>query len=167
MKNKLILYGLAAGIFALDQLTKAWIVNQVPLHEARPVTHFFALTHLRNTGAAFGILADSNLFFIVLTIVVVLLVHAFQRHIAPPSTLTSWAIGLLTGGALGNLADRVRHGSVTDFLDFHWAGWHWPAFNVADASICTAVGLLILASLKAESRPSLPTPHRDTSSPSR
>ncbi len=139
-------FALAAFVIALDQLTKFWVLAAFRLHESRPVTDFFNLVLVFNPGASFSFLADAGgwqrWFFILLALgISVWLIAMIRRHSA--ETLMPTAMALVLGGALGNVIDRIRFGAVVDFLDFHLAGWHWPAFNVADSAITAGVALLI------------------------
>jgi len=139
-------------IIFLDQLTKGLILSFMPLHTTHEIIPgFFNLVHVRNTGAAFSLLAGAPLFWrrtilIGLTIVVVaLLVFAYTKvHHAEKWTRSAYA--LIVGGALGNLIDRLRLGEVVDFLDFYMGTLHWPAFNVADSAI-TVGGVMLFISL--------------------
>ena len=112
---------------------------------------FFSLTHVYNTGAAFGMLHDSNLFFILLSAAVFVGLIFMRRHFEGSLMLTGWA--LLLSGLLGNVADRLRLGHVVDFLDFQFGSYHWPSFNVADSCICIAAGLFLLSSFQTPSTP--------------
>jgi len=137
---------LAALVIMLDQASKAWVLNAFHLGESLPVTDFFNLVLVFNSGAAFSFLSDAGgwqkWFFIVLALAVsVWLVWEIRRHTA--ERLLPLAFALVLGGALGNVIDRLRFGAVVDFLDFHVAGWHWPAFNVADSAITIGVVLLL------------------------
>lgn len=137
---------LAGTIIIADFVTKAWVLSAFHLHESRAVTSFFNLVLVFNPGASFSFLADAGgwqrWFFIVLALaisawlVVMIRQHARER-------LLPFALTLVLGGALGNVIDRLRFGAVVDFLDFHVAGWHWPAFNVADSAIVVGVVLLL------------------------
>ena len=137
-----------------DQLSKWWILNviMVPANTI-PVTQFFNLVLVHNRGASFGIFSDApgwaSIALIVFAIIIsiVLAIWMWQAQ----ETLLSVALGLVIGGAIGNVIDRIRFGAVVDFLDVHAAGWHWPAFNVADSAITLGVILLILDSLKSKS----------------
>lgn len=137
-------------IVCLDQWTKWLIVSQFELYEVRPITDWFNLVLVHNKGAAFSFLSSAGgwqrWFFIVLTLAVAvgLLIWLFRLS----ANLRRLCIGitLILGGAIANLIDRVRFGYVIDFLDVYVKGWHWPAFNVADAAICCGVGLLLLDS---------------------
>ncbi|WP_066638870.1 signal peptidase II [Desulfolucanica intricata] len=100
----------------------------------------FYLTYIENPGAAFGMLAHHTNFFIITTIIVILVVLLFYRKINQSNTMVRMGLGLIMGGAIGNLIDRIRIGRVIDFLDFRI----WPVFNIADTAIVIGVGLLIL-----------------------
>lgn len=137
----------AAVVVVLDQATKQWVVESFRLMESLPVTPFFNLVLVLNPGASFSFLAGAGgwqkWFFIVLALAVsgwltvMLRQHAGER-------LLPLALALILGGALGNVIDRLRFDAVVDFLDFHFAGYHWPAFNVADSAITVGVVLMLL-----------------------
>lgn len=138
---------LAAFIAASDQITKYMIRLSFGLSESRPVIDgFFDLTYLRNTGAAWGLLDGHNLWLGILSIVVLVIMIFFRRSFLSNVNEHKVAFGCLIGGIVGNLVDRLRLGYVTDFLDFHWNGHHWPSFNIADSAICIGVGIYILSS---------------------
>lgn len=143
---------LAAGILLLDQITKSLVMRKMLLNDSIPLLPFFSLTYVRNTGAAFGILPGANAFFIVIMIVVLALLSLSHRKFARRDAWMATGLGLLWGGALGNLLDRIRFGSVTDFLDFYWRGWHWPVFNVADSAICVGIFFLAIRDLSQSHR---------------
>lgn len=143
--------GLAGAVAALaaDQVSKAVSnANSATLADGVPVFAGFNLVYLRNDGVTFGLMAGVPwwaLCALALGIVVwlaVLLTRADNR-------LEALAYGLVIGGALGNVADRVRFGAVTDFLDFYVRGWHWPAFNLSDVAVVGGVGLLLLSEFVA------------------
>lgn len=146
------LLGWVAGlVLALDQATKLHVHNTFALYESRPVVeNFFALTYVRNSGSAFGLLARYDpdvlrVFFPAVTVLAVLLLLWYLWRLPATQTLTLRGVCLVIGGAVGNGIDRFRIGQVIDFLDVHWYDvYHWPAFNVADSAICVGVGLLIL-----------------------
>lgn len=150
MHRSLPWFGLAAAVVILDQLTKWWALAVLEFQRPIEVLPFFNLTLVFNRGAAFSFLAGAGgwqrLFFIGLALAIsvalaVWLVRSGWRRRGLAATLA-----LILGGAVGNVIDRIRFGHVVDFLDFHLAGWHWPAFNVADAAITVgAIGLLILS----------------------
>ena len=139
--------GLALIIFIADQFTKVLILGYYQLGDATYVTSFFNVVRVHNSGAAFSFLANAGgwqrWFFtgigIAATIFIVwmLRAHAGQK-------LFSFALSCILGGAVGNVVDRMMHGYVVDFLDFHYAGWHFPAFNIADAAITVGAICLIL-----------------------
>ena len=147
MKHLLLI---SLPLYALDQATKWWIVNNFAPHEQRTVIpDFFDLCYFMNTGAAFSIGTGKNLFFIILSFVALIGVLVYYARGAFREPLNRWGTVFLVAGILGNLTDRIVHGHVVDFLlfDLHVRFANpWPAFNVADACILTAVGLFILAS---------------------
>ena len=137
---------LSCAIILADLISKAWMLAAFHLHESRAVTSFFNLVLVMNPGASFSFLAGAGgwqkWFFSALALAVsVWLIVLIRRH--AQERLRPAAFSLVLGGALGNLIDRLRFGAVVDFLDFHFAGWHWPAFNVADAAITVGVILLL------------------------
>lgn len=137
------------ALYLLDQVTKFFVLKYLPYGTSIPViSNFFNLVHVRNTGAAFGILQDSNRFFIGLSLLALIILGIFLLRKAFQTPLTRWGAVLLLAGIAGNLTDRFLHGSVVDFLDFILPVYgHWPAFNVADSCICIAAGLFILNAL--------------------
>lgn len=141
------------SVVAADQFTKWLVISSFAYNELRPVLPgFFNLTFLANTGAAFGMLAGENtmwrqVFFIgVAFFALIVLVFAY-RHYRNDHPLYVHSVGMIAGGALGNLIDRLRFGAVIDFLDFHVGHYHWPAFNVADSAITVGVACFILAGI--------------------
>jgi signal peptidase II len=140
---------IAAAVAILDQLVKALVLDRlvegVPIHLIDGV---LALVLVRNTGLAFGLLAGLPAgwrWVVALLSIAALLVLArvATRVLSQGGWVDTAAIGLIFGGAVGNLIDRGRFGAVVDFIDVHWRAWHWPAFNVADSAI--SVGVLLLA----------------------
>ena len=147
----------AFGVFLLDQLTKFVVGQSLPLHEGRVIIPgFFNLTHVRNRGAAFGILSDSpsqtKIFLQVVFSVVALAIIFLLLWRGGANRRSVYGLALIFGGAVGNLLDRLRQASVVDFLDFHLAGYHWPAFNVADSAIVLGASLLLFDIIFARTR---------------
>ena len=146
----LILALISLSTVVLDQMSKVQIMQTMRLHESIPVfADFFSLTYIRNPGAAFGLLASSGqtfrLVFFGLTSVFALgLLGMIFFRLRQDDWVGQLSIAGILGGAIGNLLDRVRFGEVIDFLDFYVNGYHWPAFNVADAAISVGVFFLIL-----------------------
>lgn len=141
-------------VFLLDQLSKAGVAHWlVPGQSRRLVPGLFNLTHVNNRGAAFGLLANATSPVVLVLLVgfsmaaLVLVLSLLWR--GPASRLTGWGLGLILGGALGNLLDRLYAGSVVDFLDFHLGPYHWPAFNLADTAIVVGAGVLIVEVLRS------------------
>jgi signal peptidase II len=154
-----LLIGLLVAGFILvgDQVTKVWAEHALVLYAPVEITSFFNLTLVYNPGAAFSFLASAggwqrwalSLFAAAISLVIVIWLARIPRS----ATLTVVALGLVLGGAVGNLIDRFRVGMVVDFLDFHYAGLHWPAFNVADAAITVGAVLLVIATLTEPCKP--------------
>lgn len=137
----------ALAIIVSDQITKQWVRGSFALGESRPVIDgFFDLTYVRNTGAAWGMFSDYSWALIALSIVMLILMVSFRGSFLSDTWEHRVAYGLLIGGIVGNLFDRIRLAAVTDFLDFHVAGHHWPSFNIADSAICVGVFIYILSS---------------------
>ncbi len=145
----------AAAVVVADQTTKAVVAHSMALHQSIDLLPFFALTYLRNSGAAFGVLAAAPatvrlpLFFAVTVIAVAALISFVRRTPADARWLVG-ALGAVLGGAIGNLVCRVRFGEVIDFLDVHWGAVHWPPFNVADSAITVGVAVVLLHGLRRE-----------------
>jgi signal peptidase II len=144
---------LAAVIVVIDQITKYVIVQKFVPHETLYVTPFFNLVRVHNTGAAFSMFADAGgwqrFFFITVAVAAsVWVVWLLRRH--PQQTLFCLALGTILGGAIGNLIDRVWLGSVVDFVQVHYGGWYFPAFNVADSAITCGAGLIIWDGLRPQ-----------------
>jgi signal peptidase II len=144
---------IAVVIVVLDQVTKAIVRSQFDLYEGVPVVPgFFNLTRVHNTGAAFGMLNSMDFPFKTAALAVVaaaaLIGLAFFAATLPAvQWLSRLGIALIIGGAAGNLIDRISLGYVTDFVDLYWQGWHFWAFNVADAAITVGVALMVLEML--------------------
>jgi signal peptidase II len=132
-------------VVVLDQLTKAIVLGLFEAGQGIAVTPFFNLVLVWNRGVSFGMFNSGGAFapwlLSGLALAVVVGLGAWLR--STDQRLTSFGLGLVIGGALGNVVDRVRFGAVVDFLDFHLAGYHWPAFNVADAGICVGAALMV------------------------
>lgn len=141
-------------ITILDQATKLWVRESFGLYESRElIGNFFYFTHVRNPGAAWGLFGGHNTFLTVLSLVMLFAIFVFRRSFLSDTWEHRVALGLMGGGILGNLMDRVRWGYVVDFLDFRIFGYHWPVFNVADSAICVGVGIYIVSSLWLSTHP--------------
>ncbi|GAB3469132.1 signal peptidase II [Polaromonas eurypsychrophila] len=148
--NLLPWLGLALILFIADQFTKVLILGYYQLGDATYVTSFFNIVRVHNSGAAFSFLANAGgwqrWFFTAIGIAATIFIlwmlksHSGQK-------LFSFALACILGGAVGNVIDRMLHGYVVDFLDFHYASWHFPAFNIADAAISVGAVCLILDEL--------------------
>lgn len=144
---------LAGAGAALDQLSKTAIDQMLPLGQVIAVTGFFNVVHVLNPGAAFSFLAAASGWqqwffgFIALAVSIFLVALILRR---PPAN-EALAYALILGGAMGNLIDRVARCAVVDWLDFHWQGMHWPAFNVADICIVVGATAMVPASIRSSS----------------
>ena len=137
-----------AVVLPIDQLSKIYIDSTMELHQSSTVIeHFFDICYVLNTGAAFGMLADSAMRVPLLVGVAllagVIIVWIFGR-LSAAQQLQRIGLALVFSGAVGNLIDRLRLGAVIDFIDIHWCQHHWPAFNVADSVITVGVSLLLI-----------------------
>ena len=141
---------LSAAVIAADQLAKAAVLASFREGDARAVTEFFSLVLTFNTGAAFSFLASASgwqrwFFAAIAVIAAIVIVILLKRG---GNALYSTGLALILGGALGNLYDRLAYGKVVDFLLFHYAGWAYPAFNIADSAITVGAALLIADSFR-------------------
>ncbi|MBM2812685.1 MAG: lipoprotein signal peptidase [Chloroflexi bacterium] len=137
---------IAAGVLLADQVTK-WLAHtyltRIPDQSIPIIGDFLRLTYVANRGAAFGILQDRTVFFVLIGIAVIVVIIASYRYFKVTGWLLNVALGLQLGGAIGNLIDRVRNGYVVDFIDVAIRpAFSWPVFNVADSAICIGVGIL-------------------------
>ena len=141
------------GVVVLDQATKALVMDRFAMFELLPVIPgLFNLTYLTNTGAAFGMLAGAQsiwrqVFFVGVAVAAIGVMVFSYKQFRSQGRIFAHAIGLIAGGAVGNLIDRLRFGAVVDFLDFYLGTHHWPAFNVADSAITVGVGLFIFGTV--------------------
>jgi len=145
---------LALLMTVADQASKQWVRDGFVLGESRTILEScFHFTYLRNTGAAWSMLGGQNLWLAALSVLVLVLMVVFRRAFLSDSWEHRLALGLLAGGILGNVCDRIKLGYVTDFLDFSWHGHHFPVFNIADSAICVGVFLYVLSSFWVAGHP--------------
>lgn len=140
MVRRLLFFGAALVILALDQGTKELIRAFMDRGEIWPADWPVRFHYVTNTGAAFGILRDQTSFLIVTTIIGLVAIYLYYRYPPFDHHIAPIAIGMMLGGAAGNLVDRIRLGRVTDFIDFPY----WPSFNVADSAIVVGIAILLL-----------------------
>jgi signal peptidase II len=158
MTPKLRIFALASVLsLVADQASKLWVATNMTYADKIPVIEdFFYITNVRNPGAAFSTFLGLEprlrlTFFISVALIAVGIIFSFFRKLAPGERLSSLGLGLILGGALGNLIDRITRGEVVDFLHFRlWTGYSWPDFNFADSFIVVGVGLLVLELLASE-----------------
>ena len=141
------------AVIIADQLTK-WSIMAAfdPLETRAIVPGFFNLTYITNTGAAFGMFAGEQtiwrqVFFVGVAVLALVALFFAYKQLKDQGWYFVYAIGLIAGGATGNVIDRLRYGAVVDFLDFYVKNYHWPAFNVADSAITVGVGLFLLGNI--------------------
>jgi len=136
----MIYFLIAAGVLIFDQVTKFLVRGDFALYESRPVIeNIFHLTYIENPGAAFGMLADKRLFFLIATLLIIIFIIYFMKLMEKEEPKANIFLAMAVGGAIGNFIDRVMKGTVTDFFDFRI----WPVFNIADSFI--VVGMIIAA----------------------
>jgi signal peptidase II len=154
------LLALAAGVLVLDQATKAWICARLPYPTYGPPRHiaviddFFNLVNVGNTGAAWSLFSGRSTFLALLAVATLIAIFAWRHQLGLRLWTVQVSFGLLCGGIVGNLVDRLVHGHVIDFLDFHFGSYIYPTFNVADSGICVGVAIYLLHSLRQPEAPS-------------
>jgi signal peptidase II len=145
----------AGLVLALDELSQAWVVRNIPLHEVwvpfPALANVFWFRHVTNTGAAFGLFQGGGTALKIIAVVVILAIIAYTRYLPTERWIVQLSLGLQLGGAMGNLVDRFRNGRVVDFIDVPY----WPTFNVADS--CLVVGVIILALIMLFEREEVPS----------
>lgn len=155
MKRLLPLLMMMAGIVGLDQATKALLVCSLDLHDSVPlVDGLLSISHVRNRGAAFGLLSDWDLpyqpfLLAVLSLAALAAIALYFVRLPSTARLPRLALALVLGGAVGNLLDRMRLGYVVDFIHVYWRQYQWPDFNVADSAITVGVILLVFDILRS------------------
>jgi signal peptidase II len=153
------LLALAAGVLVLDQATKAWICARLPYPTYGPPRHiaviddFFNLVNVGNTGAAWSLFSGRSTFLALLAVATLIAIFAWRHQLGLRLWTVQVSFGLLCGGIVGNLVDRLVHGHVIDFLDFHFGSYIYPTFNVADSGICVGVAIYLLHSLRQPEEP--------------
>ena len=149
---------LLAAILLFDQGTKLLVDHTIPRHRSIPVIEgLLDLTHVRNTGAAFGLLAGqrralASYLLIAFSLVAIVFVIHLLRRLSDTDTGLILSLTFILAGALGNLVDRVLYGEVIDFVDVYWNSWHWPAFNVADSFITVGAVLCLWFLMRTKGR---------------
>ncbi len=157
LKSRLPYALLVAAILILDRWTKLLVQKRFDLNESVTVIDgFFNITYVRNTGVAFGIFSSvsspaKSVLLSVFTACAAAVVVTYSVRSPARNRLLQIALGLILGGALGNLYDRLAYGYVVDFLEFYLGSYHWPSFNIADSAISTGVALLALEIIRNES----------------
>ena len=144
----MILMGVSLLVVAVDQFTKFLVLKSLPLNESVSLfPNILYLTYTQNAGTAFGFMSNMEAlvripFFVAITVLAGFIVYLYQRFIPPERLTARVALGLVSGGALGNFVDRMLYGKVIDFIDMRYHGFQWYEFNMADS--CITIGLLYL-----------------------
>lgn len=132
-----------------DQLTKILVLRWVdPAEPVEVIDGWFRLVSWTNTGAAWGIFPNANFVLAIVSVLTLIALYFFRHGFQVHRVGSQVALGLISGGIVGNVVDRFRYGHVVDFLDFSYGAYHWPAFNVADSAICVGVGLYVVISAR-------------------
>lgn len=158
--KKIQWFGVSLLVVLADQFSKWLIATHMQLYDGTTILPFFNIVHVRNYGAAFSFLdvvgGNQRWFFALLSFLVCAALVIWLLRLSTKSkkstnttnnSALSFSLSLILGGALGNFWDRLMHGYVIDFLDFHWGVYHWPAFNVADSAVCIGACILVWLSL--------------------
>jgi len=151
LRNKYLSLLLCSNaLIVLDQFTKYFVISHIPRHHSIwVVEHFFSITHIRNSGVAFGLFASHSseykaLTFVLISTIAIMAILIIFHQTREQQRLVIFGLILIFSGAIGNLIDRVLHGEVIDFIYFHFGDFHFPAFNVADSCISIGVGCMVL-----------------------
>ena len=145
MKTKKMIYRISILIFMIDQIIKLWIIHNMHLYQVIPIiTNFFSLCYVKNTGAAFSILENNTILLIIISTIFLFFLNHYIYKETKFSTLLILSLGLLQGGILGNLSDRMFYHEVIDYLSFVIFRYDFPIFNFADAAIDIGVFLFIV-----------------------
>lgn len=147
-KRRLPLLIVAAVVLVIDQVTKALVRAKMELGESIPAEGKFRFTYSTNEGSVFGLPLNSTFLLVMGIVVVIAVVWVYFRYLSAARLTLRIGLGLLLGGAMGNLIDRIRFGEVTDFIDVRlWGNYHWATFNVADAALSTGIVVLLYSFL--------------------
>lgn len=154
-----LLIAIAAAVVAADQATKAWIASHLPFNSYGEgngaivvIRGFFYVVHVGNTGAAWSIFTGRSILLAVLAAATLLAIFIGRKALGLRDRFVQVCFGLLCGGIIGNLVDRIARGHVVDFLDFHFGSYAFPSFNVADSAITVGVALYVYSSLRTPGR---------------
>lgn len=145
MKNKKLIYTISLITVLLDQIIKYIVMSNMTLHqEIKLIPNFFSLYYLKNTGAAFSILGNKTIILILVSIFCLIIIKNAIKKLKRVNTLTIISLGIMTGGIIGNLFDRILYKSVIDYLSFNIFNYNFPVFNLADIGITVGAILLII-----------------------
>jgi len=148
----MLVLSLSFSIALLDQVTKHFVRRNLLTGHITVIPGIMDLRYVQNTGAAWGILEGLNNWLVVLSVIMLIVIVVFRRSLLTDALIHRIAMGLMIGGIVGNLIDRIRLACVVDFFDFYWGFHHFPAFNVADSAICVGVGLYVMSQIMGQKR---------------
>ncbi len=141
-------------IFALDQMSKLWVVANFGLYESIQIMPQLNLTYVRNTGAAFSFLSSAGgwqrWFFVAVAMVASIVLSVWLARLKTSERWMAVTLSLILGGAIGNLYDRIAYGYVVDFIDVYYQSWHWPVFNIADCAISVGVVMMLIDTFRTQ-----------------
>ncbi len=164
---KKVYFGIAIAIIVMDQITKWVASSSLTLHEQNPVMPSFNFTLMHNYGAAFSFLSNAGgwqrWFFTIIAIVISVVLMVWITRLKANEKWLGIALGLVLGGAIGNLIDRMAYGYVVDFIQWYYDRFYWPAFNIADAAISVGAVILLLTSFFGDEQNTKPEPTKDPS----
>lgn len=164
---KKVYFGIAIIVIVIDQITKWVASSSLTLHEQNPVMPSFNFTLMHNYGAAFSFLSDAGgwqrWFFTIIAIVISIVLIVWITRLKANEKWLGIALGLVLGGAIGNLIDRMAYGYVVDFVQWYYDRFYWPAFNIADAAISVGAVILLLTSFFGDEQDTKPATTEDPS----
>ena len=153
MKNKNFIYTISMFFLLLDQLIKLIVTKNMELfQEIKIIKNFFSIYYIKNKGAAFSIMGNQTILLILISIICLLFLKNYIKKLKQPSKLTIVSLGIMIGGILGNLFDRLFYKEVIDYLSFNFFGYSFPVFNLADIGITVGAALLIITILLDEKK---------------
>ena len=145
---------LSLAVFALDQITKLWVVANFDLYESIQVVPQINITYVHNTGAAFSFLSSAGgwqrWFFVGVAVIASIILTVWLARLKTSDEWMAVTLSLILGGAIGNLFDRISYAYVIDFIDVYYQTWHWPVFNIADCAISIGVVMMLIDTFRPE-----------------
>ena len=148
LRNNLLIFIVSLFVILLDQITKFAVVKSIPLFDSIPEDGIIRLTHIENTGSAFGFFQGMNFFLAVFGVIGIAFILYFYKTYSNKDLILTVALAFVLGGAIGNLTDRIYRGAVVDFIDVElWNGIHFPSFNIADSALSLGAIVIVVYSI--------------------